>query len=425
MPPKRLLTAIILFPALLAAQEPARLTLREALRRTAERNVESLAADERVAQAAARMDPARAALKPQLSAGVSAVRQTRNLEAMGIPIPRGQDPLTPPFSTYDARLRLTQTLFDPAAFRRLESARRGRSLAEADRARARQDLLLLGGLSYIEARRTEEAFSLAQEAVALAQAKAALARERASAGTATALDADQAGQAVVQAQAREISSRLDRDQALRDLLGTLSLPEGTPVAFGDDPVPAEETAAPRENPDLRFAEAQRDARRADLAAARGENVPKASVTADYGAIGKSPSALKETYTLGAQANWAFFDGGQRRGRQEELAAQAREAETRVEDAARRQDLKLAQADQSAKAARLLLEAREADLRLAERQEALARERRGQGAAADIDVKDAAFARARARDDREEALSLLWTAELSRRRALGQMEELLK
>ena len=229
------------------AQEPVALTLRETLRRAAERNVESLAADERVAQALARVGPARGPLLPQLSAETSATRQTRDLEALGFPLPPGQTPLTPPFNTYDARLRLTQTLFDPAATRRLESARPGPARAEADRAETRQDHLARAATRYVQARRAGQAAALAGETVSLARATAALARERASEGTATALEADQADQSVIEAQAGLISAQLAQDQTRRDLLGTLAMPENTELRYGDDPLPSASTA-PRENP---------------------------------------------------------------------------------------------------------------------------------------------------------------------------------
>jgi outer membrane protein TolC len=179
-----------------------------------------------------------------------------------------------------------------------------------------------------------------------------------------------------------------------------------------------------ENPELRLALAQKGARMADLAAARGDEAPKASLSADYGYIGQETSDLKETYSLGAQASWPLLDGGQRQGRRRELEAQVQEADARADDARRRTDLTVAQAEDSSRAARELLAAREADARLAERQEALTRERRAAGTASDLDIQEAAFARARAEDDREEASALLWTAEIARRRALGQMEELI-
>ena len=135
--------------------------------------------------------------------------------------------------------------------------------------------------------------------------------------------------------------------------------------------------------------------------------------------------MKNTYTLGAQANWTFFDAGQRRGRQQELDSQAREAEFRAKDVGLHTDLKLAQAEESAEAARQLLGARNADLALADRQKALTLERRAAGTATDLDVRETSYARAQAKDQREEAVALLWTAEIARRRALGQMEELLK
>lgn len=418
--------APLAFTALLltGAQDIRELTLAGALRLALEQGPASRAADEAVARALARLEPARGALGPQASVGASATRQTRNLESMGIPLSPTADPVVGPFNTYDARLKVTQTLFDPAAVRRLRAAREGRALAEADRSRARQDLLALAARSFVEARRADGAARLAEKAEALARRQAAVARERSLAGTATRLEADRADQAVVEAEAVRVNADLNRAQARRDLMALLALPDTVDVRFAQEPPPAQ-TAGPAEDWDVRAARARVEAAHADVSAARGDDAPKASASADYGYNGKDLSDMKDTYTLGAQASWTFYDGRQRRGRKDELESRLRESQDQAADVERRSALTLAQAEESARAARDLAAARASDEALAARQAALARDRSEAGAGTALASREAEFALARAADAREEAEALLWTAEIARRRALGRMEDFLK
>src|SRR5262245_33239041 len=169
---------LVIAPPLSRAETgPLRLSLGEALRIAQERHVEVVVAEERVKQAISRISQARSGLLPQLSATASQNRQTRNLIAVGIEIP-GVNPLVGPFNSFDARLGLTQAIFDGAALERLRSARVGKALSLAEAEKTKQDVLALVATLYLEAKRAQESVSLTQSLLKQSEERLRLARSR-------------------------------------------------------------------------------------------------------------------------------------------------------------------------------------------------------------------------------------------------------
>src|ERR1051326_2915946 len=90
-------------------------------------------------QAQSRSDQSRAALLPDLSTSFSVQNLTRNLTALGLgvgfisPIPGVQFPtFVGPFTTLDARVSGTQSVFDFASIRRFQASKVGVTAAKAD-----------------------------------------------------------------------------------------------------------------------------------------------------------------------------------------------------------------------------------------------------------------------------------------------------
>ena len=111
-------------PLLLSAQ-PLDLSMKQAvdMALAPDGNARVQLVQEAVKQAQSRNAQARAALLPNLDASVSEQNQTRNLAAMGIkiqlPIPGFQFPeLAGPYTLFDARASVTQSVFDFSAIRR-------------------------------------------------------------------------------------------------------------------------------------------------------------------------------------------------------------------------------------------------------------------------------------------------------------------
>src|SRR3989338_94026 len=152
-----LIFALMLWaPLVLSADEKKdalTLSLPQALEMARQRHMDIIVANERVNQAIARIGENRSALLPQLNGQVFQQRQTRNLQTLGI---SASDPLVGPFNSFDARLQLTQTIFDLAAVKRLSAAQDARELSLAEFRKTEQDVLALVATFFLEAKRAYE-----------------------------------------------------------------------------------------------------------------------------------------------------------------------------------------------------------------------------------------------------------------------------
>jgi outer membrane protein TolC len=424
-----LLTAAV--PRAAETGEPQTLDLRGALRLMEERNVAVVAAEERVRQAEEGIVQSRSVLGPQATASISETRQTRNLAAQGITLPR-QDPVVGPFNTFDARLRLTQTLFDESARGRLESARAGRALSEAEARKAREDALALAAALYVRARRAAESAAVWDVLVRRDEDRLRLARARTRLGTGAAVDASEADAALAASRQGAENARVEAEDARLDLAAALGLPADRPLIFAaedaltEPAVPEGEAleAAVREHPDVLAARRAYEARTADRRAARADYYPRASLAADYGASGVSPSEASATYSYGAQASLPLWEGGQRRARARETESQAAESRARLEDAERRTKFAIASAGESLSRARIALAARRSARSAADERRRLARERSSAGVGSSSDVLEAEAHAARARDQEAAARADWVLAQVNLAKALGRIESLI-
>src|SRR5438067_1021046 len=119
----------LLLPAALSAA-PLDLSLKRAveLALSPEGSARVRLAEEAIKQSEARGLQARAALLPDLGSQFTVQNLTRNLAAMGIsiavPIPGVKIPtFVGPFTTMDARVSATQSIFDLSSIRRFQAAK--------------------------------------------------------------------------------------------------------------------------------------------------------------------------------------------------------------------------------------------------------------------------------------------------------------
>src|SRR5450759_194009 len=118
---------------------PAELSLKRAVQLAVspEGNTRVRLSAEALKQAESRSAQARGALLPDLSAAFTDQNLTRNLAAQGIqvsvPIPGFHFPsFVGPFTTMDARLSASQSVFDFSSIRRFQASKVGVSAARAD-----------------------------------------------------------------------------------------------------------------------------------------------------------------------------------------------------------------------------------------------------------------------------------------------------
>ena len=134
---------LIVLLAISAAAEPVPLSLKKAVEiaLAPAGNARVQLAREAIAQAKARQAQARASLLPNVDAAMTGQNFTRNLKAFGIAFPPlpGFTPaeVVGPITNFDVRAQASFTVFDFAAWKRLDTARTATAAAEAEAEAAR------------------------------------------------------------------------------------------------------------------------------------------------------------------------------------------------------------------------------------------------------------------------------------------------
>ena len=413
------------------AEAPAsllRLSLEDALAMANTRAVETLVSRERVQQALARLTEARSPLWPQISAGSSFSRQTKNLEATGLTFP-GQNPLIGPFNAVDLRLKITQALFDAGAIQRLRAARAGAALSLAASEGARQDAMALVAALFLEARQAAQALEAAEAQLEWQAAARALARSRQTLGVASTVEEEGAIAAYAQSRHRWQAAIVEAAERRLDFAAALGLPTTQPILFlledelMDEALPSEPEmlAAITTHPSIQAARAQVREAQAQRAATAADGLPRVIASADSGASGGARDTVKGTYTVGAIVSLPLFEGGRRRASTREAASVVREREARLRDTESHVEAKARSALEGIRQARWLLEAANASLIAAAHELSVTQSRRAEGTSSDLEVLRATADAARARDAREEALASYRLACVTLAHAMGHVE----
>lgn len=400
-----------------------RLTLRDALELTARRHVDVIVANERVQQAIARLQQAGSVLLPHVSASASESRQTKNLAALGI-APSTGNRLVGPFNTFDARVKLTQTVLDASALERLRAARFSRQLSAAQQRKAKQDTLALVASMYLDARRAAERIETAHAAYERQRAAWAVARARAEMGTGSSTELAQAEGDVAQARVRWLDASTQATERRLDLAAALGLTRTQRLVFDDEPLATIAARPSGVHPDIEAAQWLVKERRAERAAELAGFLPTVSLSADYGLSGNKPSDSEDTYDFGAQVSVPLFEGGLHTAKYREASSRVRESQAQLDDAQQHLDARLAGAREVVEQARASIDAATTELDARVRQWRLARERATIGTGSELDVADALAQATQARDDQLEAEATYELAQVRLAQAVGDVDALL-
>jgi outer membrane protein TolC len=131
-------------------------------------------AEEKLKQSQTRSAQVRAALLPDLDASVGYQNQTRNLEALGLRdgvVPGVALPaLAGPYSLFDVRSAVRQSVFDMGAIRRYQSSRAAIAGAKADRENTGEEVAAEVARMYFAVLKADADVSEAKANIELAQA---------------------------------------------------------------------------------------------------------------------------------------------------------------------------------------------------------------------------------------------------------------
>ena len=413
----------------LTGQAPVRLSFAEAVRRAAGEAPAVQLAGLRTDEATARVRQARGALLPSLSFAAGWLNRDFNSKAQGISFP-GVPTIIGPFNAYDARFRVTQTLFDVSSFARVRAARAQVTGATAEGSAVSEGAAAGAALAYLRVARAGAQVVARRADSAVAADLVGLAQAQKNAGVSAAIDVTRARTQLVSAAGALLVARNQLDRAGIDLGRALGLDAGTPIEITDTltaalpvaDVPARADSivvlALARRPDLAAELARGDAARTAQSAINAERLPRLDVAADYGMSGLTPSASIGTRQIGLQVSIPILDGFRREGRAAEQSAVLRESEVRARDLRQQiaADVAGALLDLASAQAQLVISAER--LRLAADELGQARERFAAGVAGNIEVINAQASLLRARDTDIDARFAAATARVALARAAG-------
>jgi outer membrane protein TolC len=403
----------------LAAAPPVELSLKRAVQLAVspEGNTRMRLSGEALKQAESRSAQAHSALLPDVSGAISDQNMTRNLAAVGIqidsPIPGFRIPtFVGPFTTMDARVSATQTVFDLSTYRRFQASKVGVSAARSDVNGSAEQVAGQVARAYLAAVRADADVEAAKSNVTLSEAVLKQAENQKAAGTGTGIEitrsrvqlandrqrllvAENAKRAAGLQLLRAIGLRLDTDLVLTDKLQYI------PV----DAVTLEQAKAQalHTRPDLEAQQERESTARISADATKMERLPTVAAFGDYGSSGTWIDNALPTRTVGVSLRVPLFDGGRREARRAESMSQYRAEKVKTNDLKEQIELDVRLALDELRSAEEQVKVAREGLDLAENELAQARRRYDAGVAIGVEVTDAQNRLARARDNQTAAL----------------------
>jgi len=417
-----------------ATAEPIPLTILGVITRALEHNLGLLNAEEGVAHAHGTKWTALADLLPNVGGKVSENRQKVNLAAFGFPLPPGVPPLVGPFNVFDARVNVTQTIFDLRAINASRAENHNLAAAELNVKTARDLVVLVSANLYLESLAATARVQSAQAQLQTAQAIFDQATRLKESGIVAGIEVLRAEVQLGTDKQRVTASENELAKTKLQLARVMGLPPGQAFTISEDiplaPFPeiTLEQALERaykSRPDYLAAQERVAAAESERSAAAGEWLPSVRVNADYGRIGLTPADSEATYSLAGTLNIPIFNGGRTKGRiiQADSDLRARQSELADLKAGIDYDIRSAFLDLNSSTEQLEVATRSRDL--AGQQLTQARDRFAAGVASNIEVVQAQEAVATASEQYIGAFYNFNVAKALLARDLGAAEDMAR
>src|SRR5882672_3640914 len=253
--------------------------------------------------AAARVRQVRSGLLPDLTVSGSWVNRSFNSKTLGFSFPGPVVIPTRigPFSAYDGRARLTQTIFDFSNLGRISAAKGQVRAATAERSAVVEASAQNVALAYARAVRAQAVVNARGADSALAAELVGLAVAQQRAGVSASIDVTRAKTQLAEAAGRLIVAANQLDRAKIDLARAMGIDPSTAIALTDSlspalgaaSVPDDRNAAVTQaiatRPDLLAEQARGAAARQASSAISAERLPRVDLEADYGFSGLRPA----------------------------------------------------------------------------------------------------------------------------------------
>ncbi|HEV3142129.1 MAG TPA: TolC family protein, partial [Vicinamibacterales bacterium] len=339
-----------------------------------------------------------------------------------------------PFNVYDARVFLTQAIFDLHAINASRAEQHNVDAARFDYKNARDVVVLVSANTYAQALAASALVDAARAQLQTAQALYQQAVDLKQAGIVAGIDVLRADVQVSTARQRVTSTQADFEKIKLQLARIIGLPLGQIFTLADQirPVPSLDMTldqavdrAYQERGDYKAALARVEAAESNTRAVRGEALPSVRLTADYGDIGLSLSDSHQSFNVTGALNVPIFNGGRTRGRLVEAEAELRNRKNEADDLKAGIYYEIRTAFLDLQAGREQLEVATRGRDLAAQQLEQARDRFAAGVSGNIEVVQAQEAVALAGD---QYIAALFTSNLATGnliRAIGIVQDVVR
>jgi outer membrane protein TolC len=420
-------------PSGTATADPIRLTIVDAVTRSLQHNLGVLLAEQNTNSLEGDRLTALSRLLPNVSGSVTESRRKTNLEAFGFPLGPDFPKVVGPYNVFDARLFLTQTIFDADAKNEATAASHRLEAAKHSYQGARALVMLASANVYLQALASQARSEAAQAQLASSQAIHQQALDLRQGGIVAGIDVVRAEVRLSADRQRATSASNEAQKAKLQLAHIIGLPIGQEFTLVKDlpPLPendqtlqqALDKAYKNRDDYLAAIETQKAAESAKKAAT-GDRLPAVRVNADWGAIGLTAPSSLPTFNITGAVEVPIFDGGRQNGRiaQADAELKRRTAELENMKAAIYYDVRSALLD--LEASRQQVEAAGRGRQLAEQQLQQSRDRFAAGVANNIEVVQAQEAVAVATEQDISAQYALATARALFAESTGSAEEVL-
>ena len=332
-------------PEGMVAKDTLSLTVFDVIERALRHNLGVLLSEQSTERASGTHAVARADLLPNVTASASVSRRKNNLEAFGFPLdaspliatfPR----IVGPFTVFDARVFLTQSVFDLSAIN--EAKAEGFNLAAARHSNrsARDLVVLVAANAYLQVMAMSARATSARAQLETADALHRQAQSLRESGLVAGVDVIRAEVRLTTERQRTTAAENDFQKSKLQLARVIGLPIGQSFTLSEviPNVPAPTMTlddalerAYRQRPDYLAALDRVRAAEASRRAVVGEGLPSFKLRADYGTIGLTLSTSLPTFNLTGELGIPIFEGGRQQGKLAEADADLRERRAEAED----------------------------------------------------------------------------------------------
>lgn len=413
-----------------SAQEPLKLTLRDAVGLALKQNPRVILANLAVAQSAQDRMIARSALLPQVNGSAAATVHRVNLEAaIGFRFPNFAQHVGP-YETYQAGIGFQAPVFDLTLWRRYRGAQLGIEASRSEEVTAREEATLLVVSQYLGSQRATADIRAAQSRVDLAQALYAQALDLQNSGVGTGIDTLRANVQLQNEKQRLIVAQTQLETSLLGLARLLSVDRrielADEVSFFDTPAVAAEQALERayaSRPELRQIVALEQRAALEQKSAGDQRLPRVSVAGGWMEQGITPTTAIPVYQYQASVDFPIFTGGRIEAQRTKAELAIRELKQQEQEARNRIALEVRTALAQLQSARSEVEVATLGVQLARQEVDQARDRFQAGVANNIEVISAQDVLSRANDNQIAALYRYNQSRAGLAHATGQMEAL--